>query len=92
MKTEKFIALDPKGKPLTSLDFSKRIQLYSLKGGSRINFVIGGPDGLSEMIKLQALEVWSLSPLTFTHQLTRIVLLEQIYRSYEISRNSNYHK
>ena len=84
----KYIALDPHGKSMTSEKFATWVG----QAGSRFNFVIGGAEGLTPTLKANASFLWSLSPLTFTHQLTRLILLEQLYRAYEINRGSNYHK
>ena len=88
MREGKYIGLDPQGKSMASEKFS----LWLTNFGSRLNFVIGGPDGLPPAVKAKASFLWSLSPLTFTHQLTRLILLEQLYRAHEISRGSSYHK
>ncbi len=88
----KFIALDPQGKLMTSEKFAEWFAKASIEYNSRLAFVIGGPEGLPASLKAQASFLWSLSPLTFTHQATRLILLEQIYRAYEISRGSPYHK
>lgn len=83
-------ALDPNGKLLSSEEFSQFLVHSWEKGGSRIAAVIGGALGLPK--ELKQLPLISLSPLTFTHQITRLVLIEQIYRALEISRGSKYHK
>ena len=62
------------------------------KEGARCTFVIGGAEGLTLKMRQNATALISLSPLTFTHQITRLVLLEQIYRAFEIKRGSHYHK
>jgi 23S rRNA (pseudouridine1915-N3)-methyltransferase len=85
-KESSYICLDPKGKLTTSEEFAKLIYR------SRLNFVIGGPVGIPDAIKSRASLLLSLSPLTFTHPLARLVLLEQLYRSMEINRGSPYHK
>lgn len=83
-----FVALDPKGELLTSEAWSlKMIQL-----GLRLTFVIGGAEGLPNEILKKAQFRWSLSPLVFTHQITRLILIEQLYRATEIERGSQYHK
>jgi len=84
-----YIALDAGGKLLDSEEFSKYLLNHLEKGGSRLAFIIGGPDGLPANLKKNTL---SLSPLTFTHQIARLVLLEQIYRATEIAKGSPYHK
>lgn len=85
---EPFIALDPKGELLTSEAWSEKM----IKLGLRLTFVIGGAEGLPSQILKQAQFKWSLSPLTFTHQITRLILVEQLYRAMEIERGSRYHK
>lgn len=86
-KEPHFIALDPQGKTFTSETFSKQLMKFP-----RLSFFIGGAEGLTPFVKSKAKELWSLSALTFTHQMTRIILLEQIYRAFEIDRGSPYHK
>lgn len=85
------ICLDPAGKLLTSEQFSSFVQQQWEKGGAKIALVIGGAEGLPPLLKNSPLLI-SLSPLTFTHQLTRLILVEQIYRALEIQRGSSYHK
>lgn len=84
---EGVVCLDPEGEQLDSPQFAQSLA----KHGSRITFVIGGSDGLPASLK-QKFPLISLSKLTFTHQLTRLVLVEQIYRAYEILKGSKYHK
>lgn len=83
-----YIALHPQGKLLSSSEWSQKM----MKLGLRLNFLIGGPEGLPAPILEKALFQWSLSPLTFTHQIARLILVEQLYRSIEIERGSRYHK
>jgi 23S rRNA (pseudouridine1915-N3)-methyltransferase len=91
-KETAYIALDPKGKMFTSEDFSTWL-IQSLEAqDSRLNLVIGGAEGLPPPVAERALAKISLSKLTFTHQLTRLIMLEQIYRAFEIDRGSKYHK
>lgn len=85
---ENYIALDPNGKLLSSEDLSKTF----FKWGSKPTFIIGGADGIPEIILKNARFIWSLSPLTFTHQMTRLILLEQLYRATEIEKGSSYHR
>ena len=82
-------ALAEEGKTATSREFSKMIESDLLRGGSA--FVIGGPYGLSDKIKEKADVLLSLSPMTFTHEFARTILLEQIYRAKTISANTGYH-
>ncbi len=92
LSEETYIALDPNGKMFTSEDFSTWL-IKSLEAqSSRLSFVIGCADGLPPSIAQNALAKISLSKLTFTHQLTRLILIEQIYRAFEIDKGSQYHK
>lgn len=84
------IALDPSGSLLTSEQFSSFLLKEIEKGGSRLTFLIGGPDGLTP--KLKTFPLVSLSKMTLTHQIARLVLIEQIYRAFEIDRGSPYHR
>lgn len=89
IKEPKLIALDLTGRQLDSESLSRK--LFS-EWGSRTAFVIGGAMGLPQQILVHATFRWSLSPLTFTHQIVRLLLLEQLYRSIEIEKGSSYHK
>ena len=85
------IALDLTGKQYTSLEFASKInniQIYN----STISFVIGGSLGMNDKLKNICDEKISFSKMTFPHQLMRIFLLEQIFRSFKINNNEKYHK
>ena len=88
---KKVIALDSKGKAMTSEKFSSYLLKSLVEGGGKVTFVIGGAEGLPEAIVEKHPKI-SLSPLTFTHQMARLILLEQIYRAIEIDKGSPYHK
>lgn len=83
--------LDIKGKMFTSEDFSKKIENTSLQS-SEISFVIGASNGIDDSIKTLCNEKISFSPMTFPHQLMRVIFLEQLYRAFTISNNIAYHK
>lgn len=85
------ICLDPAGSLMTSEQFAIFLNQSWEKGGSRLAMVIGGAEGLPSELKKKSALI-SLSPLTFTHQITRLVLIEQIYRATEIIKGSQYHK
>ena len=85
------ICLDIKGKMLSSEDFSKNIEKLSLNY-SEISFIIGASNGLAEEIKSLCKEKLSFSPMTFPHQLMRVIFLEQLYRAFTILNNISYHK
>lgn len=92
IKKEKLlICLDPNGKAFTSEEFSKQLFNSFEKGGSTVSFAIGGAEGFPEGAK-EGRQLISLSPLTFTHQMARLILIEQIFRAFEIRKGSRYHK
>lgn len=86
------IALAIKGKELSSEQLADRISSLTLNGHSHIAFVIGGSLGLSEAVLKRADFQLSFSPMTFPHQLMRVILLEQIYRAFKINTGEPYHK
>lgn len=90
-KESSVICLDANGTLMTSEQFSDFIHDRLVKNGSRLTLVIGGAEGLPPQLKKNP-DLISLSPMTFTHQATRLVLLEQIYRAFEIAKGSKYHK
>lgn len=85
------ITLEIDGQKLNSLEFSNKIEKLFLIT-SNITFVIGGSHGLHDEVKKRSNYSLSFSSLTFPHQLFRILLLEQIYRSFKIIHHENYHK
>jgi len=86
------IALEIQGKELTSEALSEKIGSLGIAGKSDLVFLIGGSIGLSEEVLARADFRLSFSKMTFPHQMMRVVLLEQIYRSFKIMRNETYHK
>lgn len=86
------LLLDIKGKEASSEQLSQKIDDYALRGASQLCFIIGGSDGVTKEIKKQATELISFGPITLPHNLARVVLLEQIYRAFKISRGEPYHK
>jgi len=88
----KHIVLSPEGNYLSSEEFSKLIGKNMDAGTRHLFFYIGGPDGLDGSIRDKADFVLSFSPMTFNHQLIRVMLLEQVYRAFTIIRGEPYHK
>lgn len=86
------ITLEIDGKMLTSEGLSKEIDRLGLAGKSSLVFVIGGSIGLDTAVLKRSDYALSFSKMTFPHQLMRVILLEQIYRSYRIMRGEPYHK
>lgn len=86
------VALDEKGKGLSSEGLAGFIQKAMDSGTKEISFVVGGSLGLGEQVRERADLILSLSPMTFTHQMVRVILLEQIYRAFTIIKGEPYHK
>ena len=86
------IAMCIEGKMLSSEDLSKMFDKVSLEGKSRIDIIIGSSFGLSDEVKKAVDFRLSVSPMTFPHQLFRVMLLEQVYRAFQISTGGKYHK
>ncbi len=85
-------ALCIEGTPIDSVGFSQFLEMCALKGKSRLCFIIGGSMGLHREVKERADLQLSFSPMTFPHHLVRIMLLEQLYRAFQIQMGSKYHK
>lgn len=85
------ITLEIEGKQLNSVELAEKIRM-TLITNSNIDFIIGGSNGLSDDVKTRSNLALSFSKLTFPHQLFRLFLLEQIYRSFKIINNESYHK
>lgn len=86
------ITLEINGSQISSVEFAEKIKSISNNGISELVFVIGSSFGLSPVVSQRANFKLSLSKMTFLHQFTRLVLLEQIYRSFKILNNETYHK
>lgn len=86
------VALAIQGKQCSSEELAETIEKLGVNGTSHIVFIIGGSLGLSEEVLLKADYLLSFSKMTFPHQLMRVVLLEQVYRSYRIISGEPYHK
>ncbi|MFL0803733.1 MAG: 23S rRNA (pseudouridine(1915)-N(3))-methyltransferase RlmH [Agarilytica sp.] len=90
-KGVRMIALDVKGKSLSTEGLTEKLKDWQMNGQD-VSIVIGGPDGLSNACLQKAHERWSLSALTLPHPLVRVVLIEQLYRAWSITQNHPYHK
>ena len=86
------ITLEIAGKMLTSEEMAEKIEKLGVQGTSHIIFIIGGSIGLGREILKRSDYALSFSKMTFPHQLMRVILLEQIYRSYRIINHEPYHK
>lgn len=85
------ILLDENGKQFTSVDFSENLEKLMASGSKRIVFVIGGPYGFSQDVYAKANAKMSLSPMTFSHQMVRLIFVEQLYRAFTILKGEPYH-
>ena len=85
------IAFDALGKQQSSKELSKSIEKWQLEGAS-VAMIIGGADGLSSELKPKCNLIWSLSNLTLTHSMARLLLVEQLYRGHSLMTNHPYHR
>jgi len=91
--TNAFVAaLCIEGRELDSVSLSQQIQKAAVNGRNSLVFIIGGSFGLWEGVKKQAHLKLSMSPMTFPHQLARVMLCEQLYRAFSIAAHTKYHK
>ncbi len=86
------LALADSGRQYDSLKFAQRLERILSQSRGEIKFIVGGPFGLDKAILELADEVISLSSLTYSHQIVRLVLMEQLYRAFSILRGTDYHK
>lgn len=91
-KDSAVIPLCIEGKEMDSVALSARMDKLAVEGISHITFIIGGSWGLSDEVKNRATIRLSMSPMTFPHQLARVMVMEQIYRAFQISNGGKYHK
>ena len=84
------VALDERGDSLSSGEFAAMIGEHWIGRGSPITFMIGGPFGFADSVRIRADLVIRLSSMTFTHQMVRVILLEQLYRAFQILRGGEY--
>ena len=90
-KSDYVVLLDEHGREMTSVQFSEYIQKRMSSGARRVVFVIGGPYGFSQEVYDRANEKISLSKMTFSHEMVRIIFAEQIYRAFTILNHEPYH-
>lgn len=86
------VAMCIEGKQFPSVELSAKLDSFALQGYGTINFIIGSSFGISDEIKQICRLKLSMSEMTFPHQLARVMLLEQIYRCFQIQKNTKYHK
>jgi 23S rRNA (pseudouridine1915-N3)-methyltransferase len=89
--TDQLILLDDKGKEFSSIEFSKYLQKKMNSGIKQLVFVIGGPYGFSEEVYKKSNGKISFSKMTFSHQMIRLFVVEQLYRGFTILKNEPYH-
>ena len=86
------VALDPAGQELSSEKLAGLMSRWEQQSRQEVTFIIGGPLGLSNEVKEKANYILSLSKMTFTHEMARLLLVEQLYRAFSIKAGSKYHK
>jgi 23S rRNA (pseudouridine1915-N3)-methyltransferase len=86
------VVLDPRGKQFSSEALSRQLDEWEMQGIKQVCYLIGGPDGHSAGVLQAAHLCLSLSQMTFTHDMTRMLLVEQLYRAYTIKAGEKYHK
>ena len=86
------VAMCIEGKTCSSEELSRRMADFAVAGKTQVTFLIGGSVGLDAELKAQADWRLSMSPMTFPHHMARVMLLEQIYRAYQIQQGTRYHK
>ena len=86
------VALDERGRQWTSVELATWVESQKLNSVSHINFLIGGPDGLSDSLRARAHRVWSLGQLTLPHEMARLLLFEQLYRASSLNAGHPYHR
>ena len=88
---DRVVALEVGGKAWSTEKLAQQLEGWQLDGRD-VSFLVGGPDGLHKSCRARADQQWSLSPLTLPHPLVRILLAEQLYRAWSITRNHPYHR
>lgn len=85
------VILDERGRACTTAELAKRLEEWRMNGRD-VAFVIGGADGIHADLRREADWLWSLSPLTLPHGLARVIVAEQLYRAWSLTRNHPYHR
>jgi 23S rRNA (pseudouridine1915-N3)-methyltransferase len=91
-KYDRNILFDERGKQFTSIEFSQYLQKQMNQGIKNLNFIVGGAYGFSEEVYKASNDKVSISKMTFSHQMIRLLITEQIYRAFTILNNEPYHK
>lgn len=91
-KSTLLVALDKSGRQMSSEDLAGLLETWEKMGTKGVTFIIGGPLGLASSIVEKADQVISLSSMTFTHEMSRLILMEQLYRAFTIKAGGKYHK
>jgi 23S rRNA (pseudouridine1915-N3)-methyltransferase len=86
------VLLDPEGIEWSSPELASQIQRWENQGTKEVAFIVGGPNGVSAELAATVTKRWSMSRLTLTHEMARVVLLEQLYRAYTIIQGLPYQK
>jgi 23S rRNA (pseudouridine1915-N3)-methyltransferase len=84
--------VDQQGRPLSSVEVAAELARVERSGRRRLAIAIGGANGLSDVVRRRADLVWSLSNMTFVHEMARLIVFEQLYRAIKINRGEPYHR
>jgi len=90
-EADEIVLLDEVGATITSEEFASRIERWNLRGVKKIVFVVGGAYGFSDAVYKRANNKLALSRMTFSHQMVRLIFLEQLYRAFTINKGEPYH-
>lgn len=85
------VLLDERGKPLSTVALAQTIEHFQNGSIKNLVLVIGGASGVSSAVRKRADHIWKLSDMTFPHELVRLILIEQLYRVYDLNHGGNYH-
>ncbi len=85
------VVLERTGKHLSSLDVAEQLKIWQ-REGQNATFILGGPEGLDATVMQRANKIWSLSAMTFSHHVARVMLAEQLYRAWSITQGTPYHR
>jgi 23S rRNA (pseudouridine1915-N3)-methyltransferase len=87
----RLVALDERGDQWTTAELARRLEQW-MRDERGVCFLVGGPDGLAEVCRQRAADLWGLSRLTLPHAMVRVLLAEQLYRAWTVTRNHPYHR
>lgn len=91
LPSDYLILFDEKGTSQSTVQMASQLEQHQIRGTKKLVFAVGGPYGFSPQVYQRAQEKWSLSPLTFSHQMVRLLCIEQLYRCFTVIKGEPYH-